>query len=129
MDKAESRVYGVRLKLPKLIEYILRIAKSKVGELFEFLPAVGDEALNAEGELENMLSGELAFATEHCAVCVVDDECLIPVSPGVVSGKTLAANEAHRIYNDCARKRDMPIVDLPEINAQAGPLKEIHADI
>ena len=56
-------------------------------ELFEFAHAVGDEALNPEGELENMISGELAFATEHCAVCVVDGEFPIPGNPGVVSGE------------------------------------------
>ena len=39
MDKTESRVDGVRLKLSTLIEYLLRIMQSRVEELFQFLEA------------------------------------------------------------------------------------------
>ena len=71
--------------------------QSRMEELFQFLHTSGDDTLNTEDELENMLAYELAFATELCDICVVDDEWVIPDNPGCVSGKTLASKEAHLI--------------------------------
>ena len=52
----------------------------------------------ADDEIANALADELAFATEICAACVVDDECVMPAELAEKPEDALSNQEAGRIY-------------------------------
>ena len=97
---------------------------SRAEEMADLSPAREEECGADEDAIASALADELSFATELCAVCVVDDECVMPAELAEKTEEAMANQEAVRIYDAQLGKKGKPVVDLPELDTDTGPLKE-----
>ena len=76
--------------------------------------------------------GDFTFVTldiavgkmEEGDVCVVDDECVTPAEMAEMAEEAIAGQEADRIYSAQTAGKGNPVVDLPDLDTDTGPLMD-----